>query len=317
MNAMIPDSVARIGDGAFAYCSRLTSVTIPNSVTSIGAGAFYGCSSLTSVMIPDGVTSIGGSAFADCSKLTTAEFKGRSLAQVKEIPDADGIPRYSWGLDESVIIPGIVEDVVLYTTASSPSTWLESTPAFDASTGAFSGFAEKANAAKVIIPSKVNEIDVMSISNDTFRNCSSLTSVTIPDGVTNIGGSVFLGCTGLASMTIPDSVTNIGGSAFSSCSGLTRVAIGNGVMNIRPYAFYNCSGLTSMTIPANMTSIGNSAFQNCSRIMSIEFEGNAPTTGNNTFAGVASGCKAIISPTAAGFPEEGQTWNGLVVEVKR
>lgn len=36
-------SVTKIGDGAFAYCSGLTSITIPNSVISIGKSAFYGC----------------------------------------------------------------------------------------------------------------------------------------------------------------------------------------------------------------------------------------------------------------------------------
>ena len=45
----IPDSVTKIGDYAFCYCSGLTSITIPNSVTSIGSDAFFCCSSLTSV----------------------------------------------------------------------------------------------------------------------------------------------------------------------------------------------------------------------------------------------------------------------------
>ena len=42
-------SVTSIGDGAFACCSSLTSITLPNSVTSMGGGGFDGCSSLTSV----------------------------------------------------------------------------------------------------------------------------------------------------------------------------------------------------------------------------------------------------------------------------
>ncbi len=69
----IPNSVRRIGDGAFIGCSGLTSVTIPNSVTRIGERAFGGCSSLTSVTIPNSVTNIGNAAFADCSGLTSIE----------------------------------------------------------------------------------------------------------------------------------------------------------------------------------------------------------------------------------------------------
>ena len=61
---VIPNSVTSIGDGAFSYCSSLTSVTIGNSVTSIGHEAFRGCSGLTSVTIPNSVTSIGREAFS-------------------------------------------------------------------------------------------------------------------------------------------------------------------------------------------------------------------------------------------------------------
>ena len=71
MNTIIPNSVTSIGDGAFGYCSGLTSITIPNSVTSIGYFAFGLCSGLTSVTIPEGVTSIGSHAFDSCHCLTS------------------------------------------------------------------------------------------------------------------------------------------------------------------------------------------------------------------------------------------------------
>ncbi len=67
----IPDSVTRIGYGAFFDCDSLTSVTIPDSVTSIGKYAFYNCDSLTSVTIGDSVTSIGDYAFYSCGSLTS------------------------------------------------------------------------------------------------------------------------------------------------------------------------------------------------------------------------------------------------------
>ena len=88
------------------------------------------------------------------------------------------------------------------------------------------------------------------------------------------------------------------------------------VTSIGEDAFHSCSGLTSVTIPNGVTSIGKSAFFDCYRLTSIEFEGNAPTVGVYAFDAVASGCKAVISPTATGFPEPGETWNGLIVEVK-
>jgi hypothetical protein len=96
-NITIPDSVTRIGGGAFSDCSGLTNITIPDSVTSIdygtfsgcsglmsviignsvesiGNGAFYGCSGLTSITIPASVTSIGAYAFSDCNGLTSVTF---------------------------------------------------------------------------------------------------------------------------------------------------------------------------------------------------------------------------------------------------
>ena len=80
----IPDSVTRIGERAFYYCTSLTSVTIPNSVTSIDDGTFASCTSLTSVTIPNSVTYFGEWAFDDCTSLTDVYYAG-SKAQWKAI----------------------------------------------------------------------------------------------------------------------------------------------------------------------------------------------------------------------------------------
>ncbi len=78
---VIPNSVTSIGEGAFAYCRGLTSVTIGNSVTSIGDYAFEGCDGLTSVTIPNSVTSIGSGAFYGCSGLTSVTI-GNSVTSI-------------------------------------------------------------------------------------------------------------------------------------------------------------------------------------------------------------------------------------------
>ena len=99
-----------------------------------------------------------------------------------------------------------------------------------------------------------------------------MTSVSIGNGVTSIG-SAFGGCSGLTSVIIPDSVTNIGDYAFRGCSGLTSVSIGNGVTSIGDYAFRGCSGLTSVSIGNSVTSFGYEAFKGCSELTSITFNG--------------------------------------------
>ena len=66
----IPEGATSIGDGAFAGCEELSSITLPASLTSIGDYAFYSCYSLPSISIPEGVTSIGDGAFSGCYSLS-------------------------------------------------------------------------------------------------------------------------------------------------------------------------------------------------------------------------------------------------------
>lgn len=70
-NTVIPNTVTKIGEEAFAYCVALTSIEIPNSVTDIKSGAFSGCSGLTSVVIPSSVSNLGGFVFYGCESLTS------------------------------------------------------------------------------------------------------------------------------------------------------------------------------------------------------------------------------------------------------
>ena len=64
--------------------------------------------------------------------------------------------------------------------------------------------------ADIVIPSTYEGKSVTSIGDSAFEDCSSLTSVTIPDSVTSIGSYAFYNCSSLTSVTTPDSVTSIG-----------------------------------------------------------------------------------------------------------
>ena len=68
-NTVIPESVTKIGNGAFWGSRKLTSITIPENVTAIETAAFSHCESLTTITIPDHVTSIGYQAFYFCTAL--------------------------------------------------------------------------------------------------------------------------------------------------------------------------------------------------------------------------------------------------------
>ena len=86
----------------------------------------------------------------------------------------------------------------------------------------------------------------------------TITILTAKDlaGATQIRSYSFRECSSLTRITIPDGVTSIGNYAFESCSSLTSVIIPDGVTTLGIYAFYNCSSLTSITIPDSVTSIG-------------------------------------------------------------
>ena len=116
------------------------------------------------------------------------------------------------------------------------------------------------------IPSTINSHRVTTIEVGAFADCTSLTSVTIPDSVTTIGDGAFADCTSLTSVTIPESVTEIESYTFSDCTRLTSVTIPNGVTVIGWGAFEGCTSLTSVTIPDSVTTIGYDAFKGCTNL---------------------------------------------------
>jgi hypothetical protein len=103
--------------------------------------------------------------------------------------------------------------------------------------------------------------------------------------VVSIGDGAFFGCTSLTSVTLPNSVTNIGSTAFASCSALTSVTLPNRLTHIGSYAFIYCNHLPSLTIPSSVTGIGDWALAYCTSLARVYFQGNAPSLGSSVFSG--------------------------------
>jgi hypothetical protein len=116
----------------------------------------------------------------------------------------------------------------------------------------------------ITIPNNVTEIGTQA-----FMDCGSLRSINIPASVTEIGEAVFLKCFSLTSITIPGNVTKIGIHTFSDCSSLTSITIPHGVTEIGKRVFFRCTNLINITIPGSVTKIGELAFAHCTNLKSI------------------------------------------------
>ena len=152
-------------------------------------------------------------------------------------------------------------------------------------------FYECSGLTSLTIPSGVTSIGI-----GAFGDCSGLTSFTIPSGVTSIGNWAFSDCIGLTSLTLPSGVTEIGKSAFDGCSGLTSVNIPSGVTSISGWAFSGCSGLTSLTIPSGVTSIGQRAFSDCRGLTSLTLPSSVTSIDQVAFYG-CSGLTSLTIPS--------------------
>lgn len=176
----IPNSVTTIGQSAFTYCDGLTSVELPNSVTTIGRSAFSNCSGLTSVELPNSVTKIGQRAFINCYNL------------------------------ESINIPTGVTEI---------------------GNGAFQ------DCSKLIIPDIPGTVKKIGEYAFCYCDYSRLSAINIPDGVTWIGYRAFLSDDALnsvTSITIPNSVTNICEGAFGGHNNVNTIVLGKGLKVLEP-----------------------------------------------------------------------------------
>ncbi|MEE0889928.1 MAG: leucine-rich repeat domain-containing protein [Bacteroidales bacterium] len=282
-------SVTSSGNYAFFYCSSLTSVTIPNSVTSIGIQAFYECSNLTSVTIPNSVTSIGSGAFEYCSSLI------------------------------SVTIPNSVTSIgnyAFYGCSSLISVNFNAMNCSNFNSGSNHPFYNNPIATINIGDS------VQRIPNYFAYDLDFLTSITIPNSVTDVGNYAFNGCRDLTSVTcLGENPSTLGSNAFLDtplnkvlyfpfCSienyatsdwsdyfdinikegGLTYVYNNNNTLKV-----INCDDtLTSVVIPSNIsnetcsynvTEIGNNTFYNSSNLTSITIGNNITSIEDSAFYG--------------------------------
>lgn len=167
------------------------------------------------------------------------------------------------------------------------------------------------------------------LKDNEFENCSSLSSLTLPQNVSTIGESAFAGCTSLASAPLHSDIKTIGKFAFRGCPGISSVQIPDNVTSIGSGAFAECLSLKEFTgkyasddkrllivsntvvafaqtgissydkIPASVKAIGDFAFINCLNLKSVTIPSGVLTIGESAFSGCSSLPSIIIPETVS------------------
>ena len=222
------------------YTGSAENIVIPSElggkpVTAIADKAFEGYKNIVNIYIPKTIKAIGEDAFQNatsslirfiCYEGTENEWaniaiqKGNSELNPREFDDVAWFRLYECNLSGDMVYQASDDAATLVRYFGSDS--------------------------KVDIPAELGGKPVTEIGEWAFAYYSSLTEVTIPEGVTSIRAFAFRSCSSLTKAMISEGVTSIGDSAFAYCSSLTEVTIPKSVTSIEFFAFYDCGALTTV-----------------------------------------------------------------------
>lgn len=339
----IPDSVESISDYAFDECSNLVSIDFPQNITYLEPRVFSNCTSLESIIIPEGVTRIGGSALAGCSALSSV-----SLPESLEIIGGRAFSNSSL---QTINIPSSVSYIgynAFQQTQLTNVNLTENTNLYLIDEYVFDG----CKLTSFTLPKNVTKIGnyafrncaftdfiieqgslLESIGERAFSNCTSLTSITLPEGLKTIGYSAFANCNSLTTITLPKSLQSIGAYvanyltsiyyngnvdqwvsiAFSTQFGTSQsndLFTNNGVLyinnepltqayintDVNSLAFAGYRSLTKVTFGENVTSIGEGAFFGCTALSNVTFQNSNLTSIDRNAFDECSSLNSITIP---------------------
>lgn len=305
---VISNGITNIGECAFYDFTALTNVTISNTVTCIGRDTFHNCTSLESITLPDSVTTIDSYAFEGCNSLKSINISDNvtSVGSGAFWNTSYYNNESNWENDVLYIKHILIEgkDKLSGNYKIKDGTKIISANAF----------YWNESLTGITVPKSV-----INIGDKAFGACSSLTNISVDTAnpnYTSIDGVLFskakteIICypAGIkaASYTIPNSVTKVGCDAFTSCQNLTNITIPNSVTIIDDGAFYDCSALQSINIPNRVTSIGDTAFYQCSALKSVTISNSVTSIGEATF----NCCDSLTDVYYTGSEEE---WNAISI----
>ena len=286
--ATIEAGMTVIPEHLFHKNSTLTSVEIPDTVTGISRYAFTQ-TSLTSIKIPDTVTRIGESVLA-YTKLTelklpsNIEYLGRTILGGNKGVTEIVIPKTlsSTGSSYSNLIEGdgpFAESNVQKATIEAGMTVIPEHL-----------FHKNSTLTSVEIPDTVTEISRYAFAQTGLEN------IELPSSVTTLQYEIFSGGN-LLQISIPDSVTGMGNAIFQNCSKLQKVKLPKARYNISDYTFAGCTSLEEIQLPKTVTTIWPHAFDGCSSLKKVEWSDCLESIKDNAFKGCTSLTEIVIPNT--------------------
>lgn len=282
---------SRIPDGAFYGCTGLESVIINADDVRIGDYAFAGCSKLTTFTVNgNGILSVGDYAFRNCTRLPAFDadtFHPQLGSDVfQNVPSMNGSIVYG---DTLYLAPAAIGSdfeipagvTVIGPNAFSGSIMADGVTSVDLTgitkigAGAFSGLE---GLESITLPQTLTEI-----ADNAFTG-TSITEITIPAGVKKIGANAFANCSSLATINFADDaqIEEIGARAFQRTA-ITSLELPESVKTIGREAFWRSPALAEVEIKA-VTRMGERVFALCPSLATVTFGDKATTTGSYTFA---------------------------------
>ena len=252
---ILPDNGIEIAEDAFSHLYNIEEVRL-GKVNITGDDAFSSCKNLKKVVLEEGCNITGNAAFRGCYALGTIEINGNI-----ENLGTETFYMYNSGNINTIILNGSVqqsgENVFFKQNTNSRN---PHSPIWKLYIKDLDGYLKSSFTGVTSSP--------MNYAKEVYYNGGPLTSISIPEGTTNVFDAMFRNCTSLESVILPSTLEYIGEAAFEGCP-IKSILLPNSLKTINFDAFKNCKDIEELVIPNSVESINSGAFNNCSSLQRV------------------------------------------------